>query len=465
MLLSTLESQLPQLESIDYRSLNNELFNAKNSTCFILDDDPTGNQTVYGITLLASWDIRTIENFLKGEEKVCFILTNSRSLSEKETENTFIEVMTNITKASKKTGLDYTIISRSDSTLRGHFPLETNTIQKIQNKKDSILFLLPMMFEGGRMTHNDTHYICNKNLLTPVNESPFAKDHTFGYTNANLKHWIEEKTLKRTPCQEVLSFSIEDIRNKSTQLLAKEIQQIAAGTTCIANAISYLDLDKFCNALLLAEQNNKAITYRTSSSFIPSYIGLPPIDLLSKETIVNSSKKLGGLIVVGSYVSKTSKQLAYLKIHCPSDIFIELGVDRLFSSNHKEYLLETAAKIENYIHQEKHVILYTSRDIKLGNTIDENINIGKKVSEALIKIVASLETPPNFLVAKGGITSHDIATKALKMEQGKVIGQALPGVPVWEMNEKSKFSNLHYIVFPGNVGDETSLFQLMKKIT
>jgi len=72
---------------------------------------------------------------------------------------------------------------------------------------------------------------------------------------------------------------------------------------------------------------------------------------------------------------------------------------------------------------------------------------------------------PNYILVKGGITSHDIAIQGLGMKRSEVIGQLLPGVPVWKMGEETRFPNIKYIVFPGNVGGEKSLYQITQKLT
>jgi len=45
-----------------------------------------------------------------------------------------------------------------------------------------------------------------------------------------------------------------------------------------------------------------------------------------------------------------------------------------------------------------------------------------------------------------------------------VLGQILPGVPVWKLGAESRFPNLAYIVFPGNVGDAHSLADVVRQL-
>nr|GEX57316.1 ketose-bisphosphate aldolase, class-II [Tanacetum cinerariifolium] len=64
--------------------------------------------------------------------------------------------------------------------------------------------------------------------------------------------------------------------------------------------------------------------------------------------------------------------------------------------------------------------------------------------------------------SQGGITSSDIATKALEAKRAKIVGQALAGVPLWQLGPESRHPGVPYIVFPGNVGDSNALAKVVK---
>jgi uncharacterized protein YgbK (DUF1537 family) len=61
------------------------------------------------------------------------------------------------------------------------------------------------------------------------------------------------------------------------------------------------------------------------------------------------------------------------------------------------------------------------------------------------------------LIAKGGITASDVATKGLNVKRALVLGQILPGVPVWQLGPESRYAGIPYVVFPGNVGGDDAL--------
>lgn len=462
ILLANILKDLPIEDSSNYRALNKTLFEGLNRTCVVIDDDPTGNQTVYDIPLLTTWDLDTLIHEFENKTPVFFLLTNSRSLSEEKSTGIFHEITKTILKASDYTKRKFTIISRSDSTLRGHFS-EIETIKKAKGSEKDSTFFIPVMFEGGRVTLNDEHYIQENEKLIPVNETSFSKDHTFGYSNANLKEYIEEKTNGNVKASTIASFDLEAIRALDVKNLSEQINALKPGQYAITNTFNYNDLDKFCNSLLLAEKSGKSILYRTSSSFVPSYIGLKPKALLKVENIITESET-GGLTIVGSYVSKSSKQLNFALKHYEASAIIEVNVETILGEDAKPYLATIITKIDNKIKSGNDVILYTSRKLVTGTSADSNIDIASTISSALVHIVKSITIRPKYILAKGGITSHDIAKEGLGMKRATVLGQILPGIPVWKMGKETKFPNVSYIVFPGNVGDEKSLLTITQKL-
>ena len=52
----------------------------------------------------------------------------------------------------------------------------------------------------------------------------------------------------------------------------------------------------------------------------------------------------------------------------------------------------------------------------------------------------------------------------LNIKRATVMGQILPGVPVWKTGGESLFPGLVYIVFPGNVGGEDALAKIVEKL-
>jgi uncharacterized protein YgbK (DUF1537 family) len=109
--------------------------------------------------------------------------------------------------------------------------------------------------------------------------------------------------------------------------------------------------------------------------------------------------------------------------------------------------------------------VFTSRTLVTGADAAASLAIGRRISGALVELLKNLAACPRHLIAKGGITSSDLARRGLGVTRARVLGQILPGVPVWELDASAKFPGLPYIVFPGNVGDADALKNLVAKLS
>jgi len=437
-------------------------FDEQGKKIVVLDDDPTGTQTVYDIPIYTRVDYEIIQKIFQDNNiKAFYILTNTRSMSKEKVMELDSKIARNIDLVSKRTGIDYELIVRGDSTLRGHFPLELNIIKDNISKKIDGYFLIPFFQEGGRITVDDVHYVKENNTFIPVGETQFARDHTFGFTSSNLKDYVEEKTNCLVLKDQVVSISLEELRSNSSAVFNKIMD--LNGRICIVNAENYSDIQAFVNGLIKAEYQGKNFLFRTAASFVKSRIGLKDNGLLDGNTL-NIIDNRGGLIVAGSYVNKTSQQINHLMKET-SIYSIEIDVlSILTESDNSNIIKKISQKIDENIIRGIDTLIYTSRSVILGNDNTPNLDIGNKISLYLAKIVKQLKEAPAFIVAKGGITSSDIATEGLNVEEAIVCGQIANGVPVWKCGRESKFYGLVYVVFPGNVGDEDELTNVIKRL-
>lgn len=170
---------------------------ASNRKIIVLDDDPTGVQTVHDIYVYTDWTVESLRKGFAAPEKLFFILTNSRGFTVAETTKAHREIAENTAKVAREFGMDYLIISRGDSTLRGHYPLETDPLREVTEAENGYKMdgdiLCPYFREGGRFTLDNVHYVRYGAELVPCGQTEFAKDETFGYHASNLCEYIEEK--------------------------------------------------------------------------------------------------------------------------------------------------------------------------------------------------------------------------------------------------------------------------------
>ncbi|MEZ4905368.1 MAG: four-carbon acid sugar kinase family protein [Spirosomataceae bacterium] len=130
----------------------------------VLDDDPTGTQTVHGVPVITEWSLEAIQKEFAQQTPLFYVLTNSRALVAKEANKLAQEIGQNIAQL----GQDCWLISRSDSTLRGHFPNEIEALaQGLGWKNDFLTVLIPAFLEGKRFTKDDVHYLKKMELGHP----------------------------------------------------------------------------------------------------------------------------------------------------------------------------------------------------------------------------------------------------------------------------------------------------------
>lgn len=430
----------------------------------VLDDDPTGTQTVHDVPVLTTWSEEAIAQELQGRADALYILTNSRSLTAAAAHALGREIGTNIKRARQRTGVAVEVISRSDSTLRGHFPGEVEALQQGLDASAFPCLLIPFFLEGGRYTIENVHYVAEGDRLVPASETSYARDAVFGYGHSHLGRWIEEKTKGRIAEKSITTITLEDLRRGGPHRIAEKLMAMAPEAYGIVNAAAYRDLEVLVAGLLQAEATGKAFIFRTAASFVRVRSGIAPRDLLRSDELTAANTH-GGLFVVGSYVSKTTTQLSAL-LRSNDVTPVEIAVENLLNENDCEK--EVYRKIETVnsaIRRGEDTVVFTSRRLVTGADDEDNLAIGQRVSESLIRIVQGLACQPRYLVAKGGITSSDVATRGLEVRRAMVMGQVLPGVPVWKLGEEARYPGMAYIVFPGNVGADDGLAVIQQRLS
>ena len=262
-----------------------------------LDDDPTGVQTVHDTIVLAEWDAATLAAELRRSRPLFFLLTNSRSLPEAAATELNRKIAMNLLAAREETGVAFVIASRSDSTLRGHFPAETDALADALGGFDGVL-LCPAFFEGGRVTAGDVHFVREDDRVLAAAETEFARDATFGYRARTLPTWVEEKSAGRVPSSEVVSISLEEIREGGPDRVAQRLRQMHGGRPVIVNALDYPDLWTVVLGLLQVEGEGKRFLYRTAASFVRARAGIPARLLLTRDELfgVGATNPARGLV-------------------------------------------------------------------------------------------------------------------------------------------------------------------------
>ncbi len=460
------ESILTSYKVIDEEYIDGLLqkeIEASSKKIVVLDDDPTGVQTVHDISVYTNWEKDSIRKAFEEENNLFYVMTNSRGLTAEQTTKAHHEIAAVVDEVSKETGKEYIYISRSDSTLRGHYPLETELLKADYEKYTGATIdgeiLCPFFKEGGRFTIDNVHYVKYGPDLIPACETEFAKDKTFGYTAETMPDYVEEKTKGAYKAADVTGISLIDIHDMNIDKIEEQLMNVNGFNKIIVNAVDYVDVKVFCVALYRAMAKGKVFMFRTAAAIVKVMGGVTDQPLLTREQMVVKETDNGGIIVVGSHTDKTTKQVEELKKL--DDIeFIELDAtlvkdDAAFAAEVDRCL----KKEEECIKAGKTVCCFTTRALITADTGDkeDELRLSVKISDAVQSLVGRLNVTPSFVIAKGGITSSDVGTKALAVQKANVLGQIKPGIPVWQTGDESKFPMTPYVIFPGNVGEITTL--------
>ena len=432
----------------------------------VLDDDPTGTQSVSNLPVLTSWTIDDFDWALSTGAPAVYVMTNSRSLAPTDAEHVNREVVSAALASAGRLGADIDFVSRSDSTLRGHYPLETDTIADALIHSTGVsadgVILVPAFPEAGRITVHGVHYAGSpEGGYLPAAESEFAKDNTFGYTHSVLAEWVEEKSQGARPASEVLVIDITILRTDPDRVVDL-LRSAHDSQPIVVDAIETSDMRAFTLALIRAEEAGSRFIYRVGPPFVRERIGQEAHAPLTPEEIEESRSGRdttpGGLVVVGSHVGVTARQLERLTARDDVTILI-LDSARIISGDDPESCIADLIDATVAALNEGTTILRTSRALLSGFDPDTALAHARTISAALVAIVHGVieRTTPRFVVAKGGITSSDVASRGLEIRRARVIGPMLPGiVSLWSAIDGPARA-IPYVVFAGNVGTDESL--------
>ena len=450
------------------------------SKVLVLDDDPTGSQTVYDIPVYTGFTSADLLSAHRDDSHVVYVLTNSRSLIVGESESLHRNLIRNwIGSGSSKEETLY--ISRSDSTLRGHYPQETRVLRNelarlapegSHHPDIRGVILIPFFPEGGRYTFDDIHYVGEEDRLIPAGKTEFAKDRSFGYSSSNLKDYVEEKTNGGVKAENVISISIDILRAGDIHVITEILTNARENSVIVVNAVCYDDLKLFVIALIDSFKAGARYLLRCAASTVKVLAGLNDRPLLEKpELYSNSASTRPGILVAGSYVKKTTKQLTTL---VEQNVLSEVKLNIRKALSADKFSVEIARarnELTAHISAGRSVCIYTTNAgkreflrAKEGKEDLSDLELSARISTGLVDLISGIESQPGWIITKGGITSHDISVKSLKIKRATVLGQILPGVPVWRSGEESRWPGIPLVIFPGNVGDDFALLRAVEKL-
>ena len=439
---------------------------AANFKIIVLDDDPTGSQTVHSCPLLLRWDGASLAAGLEHPSPLLFLLANTRALAPAAAAERVREICRALAAALPAAGLErWWLVSRGDSTLRGHFPLEVDVISAELGPFAATL-LVPAFLEGGRTTVGGVHLLQGQ----PVHETPFGRDGLFGYSTSYLPAWVEEKSGGRIPASEVQGLAAAQL-SRACGDGGQELAQWLAGLA--AQPLVAVDAEQPQQLAALARvvrASPRPVLAQSAASWIRALAALPPQPLAGADLVAlrrrgRDGEPLRGLVLVGSHVPLADAQLASLLAE-PLCTGLELPVARLaqlleaplpsvppsalLACLERDWLLE----LEEILAGGRTPVLYSSRGEFPCASVAARRRLGDGLAALMARLVGALAPQLAYLISKGGTTTHALLADGLGLAAVELQGQLLPGLSLVLTP-----AELPVLTFPGNLGDPGTLRQ------
>ena len=447
-----------------------------NPKIIVLDDDPTGSQTVHGCPLLLRWDAASLAAGLRQPSPLLFLLANTRALAADAAAARVRQICRELKPAlaeARASGVigDWLVVSRGDSTLRGHCPLEAEILAEELGPFAATL-LVPAFPEGGRTTLAAVHRLHGQ----PVHETAFARDGLFSYTTSHLPSWLEARSGGRIAADRVQHLPLELLEAAASAPVGDPLGQRAglrqwlrqlAGRGWIAvDAERPAQLRVLGQALRqLQAEGGPRFLCQSAASLLNGLADLPPQPLEPAQLAALRRRRADGrpapgLVLVGSHVPLSDRQLERLLAE-PACQGVELPVDRCLAGDLPA--LEEARlrqQLSAVLAAERTAVLFSSRGERLPGAGAARRQLGMRLARAMARLVAPLVGELGYLISKGGITSHTLLDDGLGLAMLQLQGQLLPGLSLVLPGEANgPAAGLPVLTFPGNLGAADTLVE------
>ena len=441
----------------------------------VIDDDPTGSQTVHGCPLLLRWDAEALAAGLAHPSPLLFVLANTRALAPAAAGERVREICCALRPALGQALAEgriggWQVVSRGDSTLRGHFQLEVEVINEELGPFDATL-LVPAFLEGGRTTVDGVHRLHGR----PVHESPFARDGLFAYETSHLPDWVEEKSAGRLPAAAVDRIGWRELEAGGAPLL-RHLARLEDNVCVAVDGASVQQLAALGAAVrtlaasggAAPEARPRRFLFQSAASLIQALAGLPP-QPLTQVALAGLRRRRGdnplpGLVLVGSHVPLADRQLERLLAE-PGCVGVELEVakvQRLLEGPEPVLLLASleqawGRRLAAVLAGGRTPVLFTSRGEARCRHAEERRALGLALAGLIARLAAALAPALGYLISKGGITTHSLLADGLALDLVELQGQLLPGLSLVLADTDAHPGPLPVLTFPGNLGDDRTL--------
>jgi len=420
----------------------------------VLDDDPTGTQGLSDVPVVVDPTHAAFEWALR-QSHTTYVLTNTRALDPAATRSLLRQIVGLAAEVAQDAGRTLRFVSRGDSTLRGHFPLEVSTVLDADSDyRPAGCLLVPAFPDAGRVTLDGVHMVRVDGELIPVAESEYARDATFGYSDSELTTWAAS----RVPAEWVVSAIPSAVFDRGVADVAAMLLAVATFSVVCPSIRDDHDLAVLAQAQVLAEASGVEFVVQAGPAYPRHLAGFPFAPVV--EAVLLSPH---GIIAVGSHTTTTTNQLRCAKSRHDL-VEVELDVAAVDDDRRPAEITRCTADIVDALATSS-VLLSTSRERVTGSDAADSLRIANRIASALTEVTrGALKAKPGFLIAKGGITSRDAVAESLGWQAAMVVGPLVDQtLPVWKSWRAAPGDPL-CVIFPGNVGSADLLARALDRL-
>ncbi|MFF8478910.1 four-carbon acid sugar kinase family protein [Streptomyces sp. NPDC015414] len=410
----------------------------------VLDDDPTGTQCTHGVDVVLDAEPGHVAQALRTAGDSLYVLTNTRSLPESAARDLVTRLAGQVRAAAAWQGRTARVVLRGDSTLRGHAAAE----MEAAGLQESVGVLVPAYPAAGRTTVGGVHRLLQDGRPVEVARTEYAADPVFGYCHSDLARWAKDAGLAGP----FFTVPLAELRDTRAAVLLRTLLDAPLGSVVIPDAETDDDIRLIAAAMDAAERQGRPLLARTASPLAAQLAGTVP-QSLHGDALARHQQVL---VVCGSHTEGATRQLAAL-----GGRIVELPTDLAFeAAGRPELLAGLVTLTRRRLESDGFAILATERTRR---TQHARLQDGAVVMDALVAVTRRLIAHCDALVAKGGITSADLARRAAGAATAHVLGQVETGVPVWRLHTPDH-SRLTYVVVPGNIGSPDTLRRIVRSL-
>ncbi|HTT95354.1 MAG TPA: four-carbon acid sugar kinase family protein [Solirubrobacterales bacterium] len=426
----------------------------KQPPLIVLDDDPTGAQSEVGVPVALTWEPQVLARIAATGPRAVHLLTNCRALAAPAAE----VVTREAAGAAVGAFPGAPIFLRGDSTLRAHLLPEYRGLRDAAFAgREPTLVLVPALPGAGRVTEGGVHYLRCPGERVPVAATEYARDRDFGYLSSRLLAWAEERSGGAFDASRGRELRLAELREGGPDAVAAALGELAEvdGAAALAlDSVSVADLELVAAGLRRAFAAGAEAIVRCAPALVGAFAGTRAEGAVEPPAVDGPV-----LVLCGSHVPTSSRQLERLLARHPASA-VWVRPARLAGAGREAEVAAAIDAAAARLRGDGLAVVATERDVYAAG---DSLAAGAAIATGLAAILAGLRDRVGLVVSKGGITSAVNVREGLAADLAEVRGPLRDGISLWSIDTPER-SALPFVVFPGNVGGEDDLAELVDQI-